>query len=535
MQDIVSRLSVAAFAVDDDLRVVAWNQAAEGGGGVTASEALGQFCYDVIPAIDLETGRPCHETCPLRADSHRRGWAHNRALRAPWEGERWVRLQCFAVKAALSDTEQGNICVLEPPEDSILEHQGRVMSLIEALYPVLESEAAPASAVHSALAAGLPMARADCAELYLRQPDGRLVSAIHAGACPPGTHAVAADVAASLAGGATDSPQLLIAENGAPGDGGWTICAPVVARGRVAAMIALSSRQLAFDIAAAARVLFPLSVHLAGLVPGLLQESMAAPAPAADAPPALAVRCLGAFEIAVDGTTLPHGAFKRQKAVKALQYLVAHRGRPVSRESLMELLWPGANPQLAARNLRVILHDLRRALDLARNGRDFVHSSGESVVLEGGTIWVDAEEFVGAVREAESFERSGRGDLALGSSARALDLYCGDFLAGDASSGWALIAREQLRELFFSAARLAIRQHSRRGELTAAMAVCWRGLELEPSREELHYSLITLLRDAGRRDDALRQYQACWRVLRRDLGVAPGPDLEALHETLTHC
>jgi DNA-binding SARP family transcriptional activator len=411
------------------------------------------------------------------------------------------------------------------------------MGLIEALYPVLESETAPRYAAHNALLAALPVARADCAELYLQLPGRSFTRTVHAGSCQGGAHELNAAVAASLGSGSIDSPQLLIAENPEGAGGGWTVFAPVAARGRVAGMIALSSRQLAFDIASAARVLFPLAINLAALLPDLLKAEEARQAPDLDPEgvPNLAVRCLGPFELAIDGEPLPMARFTRQKAIKALQYLVAHHGRPVSREALMEVLWPGADPRTSARNLRVILHDLRRALDPGFTGFERIRNAGETLILDGTHLWVDAEEFVAAVREAETYAGGGRGDLALRSAARAFDLYRGDFLAGATiTGGWAVICREQLRELFFSAARLSIEHHVRRGEFAAGIAVCWRGLELEPSREDLHYWLIRLFADAGRRDDALRQYRACRRVLRRDLGVAPGPEIEALHQTLTH-
>ena len=55
---------------------------------------------------------------------------------------------------------------------------------------------------------------------------------------------------------------------------------------------------------------------------------------------------------------------------------------------------------------------------------------------------------------------------------------------------------------------------------------------LEPERESWHRALMRLYARSGDRALALRQYHACRALLRRDLGIEPGPGTRALYEEI---
>lgn len=63
----IFRTSEAAFAVDRDGQIVAWNQAAERTFGYTRSKALGQRCWELLSGRDIFGNQSCCEGCPVRA------------------------------------------------------------------------------------------------------------------------------------------------------------------------------------------------------------------------------------------------------------------------------------------------------------------------------------------------------------------------------------------------------------------------------------------------------------------------------------
>ena len=65
------------------------------------------------------------------------------------------------------------------------------------------------------------------------------------------------------------------------------------------------------------------------------------PSPDRDAPGVLAVRMLGAFELAIDGRRITD--WRGQRTQSLMQFLTAHRHRSVSRDELIAAVWPDAD------------------------------------------------------------------------------------------------------------------------------------------------------------------------------------------------
>ena len=53
----------ALFALDRDLTIVSWNRAAEQLTGITAEEALGNPCWEVVGGVDEQGSLVCHAGC----------------------------------------------------------------------------------------------------------------------------------------------------------------------------------------------------------------------------------------------------------------------------------------------------------------------------------------------------------------------------------------------------------------------------------------------------------------------------------------
>lgn len=75
------------------------------------------------------------------------------------------------------------------------------------------------------------------------------------------------------------------------------------------------------------------------------------------------VRMLGPFELAIRDVEVEQ--WVSYKGLAVLKYLLMSAPRPVRRESLMDLFWPGYRPQSARNNLNVAIYALRRSLEAA--------------------------------------------------------------------------------------------------------------------------------------------------------------------------
>jgi DNA-binding SARP family transcriptional activator len=77
-----------------------------------------------------------------------------------------------------------------------------------------------------------------------------------------------------------------------------------------------------------------------------------------------------------------------------------------------------------------------------------------------------------------------------------------------------------------------MRVHRARGELQRSIADGRRVLAADPLREEIHRELMSAYHDAGQSAQAIRQYEVCRDVLRKELGIAPEPETQALRSSL---
>src|SRR5215204_5832140 len=102
--------------------------------------------------------------------------------------------------------------------------------------------------------------------------------------------------------------------------------------------------------------------------------------------PCLQVRFFGHFEILCNGE--PIGLGRNGKVLTIFKYLLAHRDSQVSRDHLMEWLWPESTPRKARSSLNVAICTLRRLVSECSAG---LHNY---ILLEEGyyrlcpTVWV---------------------------------------------------------------------------------------------------------------------------------------------------
>jgi len=204
-----------------------------------------------------------------------------------------------------------------------------------------------------------------------------------------------------------------------------------------------------------------------------------------------------------------------KKAQALLAFLALAPGQRHSRERLAALLWGDATDEQARNSLRQTLFAIRTAL--GRASSYCVASDPATVWLEPDTVDVDVL----------TFERFAAGDTD-DELARASALYRGDLLDGlaveaGAFDEWLAPARERLRQAAVAAMTKLLGRQMKAGATEKAIATSQKLLGIDPLQEIAHRSLITLYAGAGRRAEAIHQYQACVDWLQRELQAEPEP------------
>lgn len=156
------------------------------------------------------------------------------------------------------------------------------------------------------------------------------------------------------------------------------------------------------------------------------------------------IHLLGRFSVEVRGARLECGRKVPRRPLELLQYLAAHAGQELPEAEVAGALWPGRASTLAVRALSVTVHRLRRLL----GAPEAIVRRGGRIALSTGHAWCDAAEFE---RILDSADRCARKGERRAMAARALELYAGDFLAGEPRRPWAAPIRARLRHRFVQA------------------------------------------------------------------------------------
>lgn len=240
---------------------------------------------------------------------------------------------------------------------------------------------------------------------------------------------------------------------------------------------------------------------------------------AAPADGALRIETLGTFRVVRAGAPVAASAWRSRKARDILKILVARRGRPVTRDYLMETLWPQEAPEPLTNRLNVAISTLRSVL-----GPGVVVTEDDAVRLRLDEIDVDIESFLGDAEQGMALVRAGRLAEALPRLARAEGGYGGDFLEEDLYQDWAVPMREQARAAYLEVAAVLAEQAGKAGDADAATRYLLRMLAHDPYDERAHLRLVSTFVASGRHGDARRYYRHyCSRMDEIEVEAAPFP------------
>jgi predicted ATPase/DNA-binding SARP family transcriptional activator len=237
------------------------------------------------------------------------------------------------------------------------------------------------------------------------------------------------------------------------------------------------------------------------------------------------VHDLGSLWLESGGLPLPLNG-KRMTA--ALSALLVDLGEKIRTDALMEAVWGGEASPRASAALDTLMWRLRRVLDPERSARS---SSAVLRTEEHGYRLTIPGESVDSWRLSAAAERVGEplepaGVLEL--TASALALWRGRPYDDVDDDGWLQAVRARLSEQ-----RLSLQQHRvtallEVGQPEQAVAELVPMLAENPYAERLWADRILGLYRAGRASAALDAYAEVQRLLDRELGLAPGPELQQL-------
>jgi ATP/maltotriose-dependent transcriptional regulator MalT/DNA-binding SARP family transcriptional activator len=250
----------------------------------------------------------------------------------------------------------------------------------------------------------------------------------------------------------------------------------------------------------------------------LTRVGQALPAPAlvpASNLPALTVRAFGPGTLLRDGGRAVDFAWDK---ARELFFLLLHGG-PRRQEQLLGQLWPESPAGKARVSLHTAVYRLRRAIHRdAILLSDGIYRANEELIVS-----YDVRDFERLLQQASGTS----GDEAVALLDAAVALYTGSFL-DQFESEWCVDERDRLEHRYLGLLERLSDAHAAAGEMRECISAAERLLVRDPLRESAYARILRACVRLGDRAGALRQYERCAAVLRDELGIQPGAELQGL-------
>jgi DNA-binding SARP family transcriptional activator len=242
------------------------------------------------------------------------------------------------------------------------------------------------------------------------------------------------------------------------------------------------------------------------------------------------IQLCGRLAARVAGRRIDHELPGRQGRL-LFAYLVVNRDRVASRDELGDALWPRGLPSAPDPALSALLSKLRRLLpDGALDGRGAIR-------LElGSHARVDVEAARDGIHRAEAMIAAGDWYASIGPTLVAHNISQRRFLPGE-EGAWIDERRRELEDIRVRALECTARRSLAIGgaEIAVAERAARRLIELAPYRESGYALLMDAFERQGNIAEALRVYEGLRGLLRDELGAAPSPTVQQMHQRLlTH-
>jgi len=234
------------------------------------------------------------------------------------------------------------------------------------------------------------------------------------------------------------------------------------------------------------------------------------------------IRLLGRFAVVRPDGEVARSAFGGRQAAKLLRVLATRRGEFVSRDVLVDVIWPEQLPAEPAPALNVLIHRIRRAL-----GRASLVASGPGgySLIETGSCRLDTDVFLSHTEAGLDRLAGGQVRAGLASFRVAFDSWTGEPLAEDAYDDWAQPFRTRLERTHLEALEGAARAGLALGHLDEAAGWAEQAIAGDPLRETPYLLLGQAFHQAGNPAAAIEVLERLRSRLNSELTVEPSAEV----------
>jgi DNA-binding SARP family transcriptional activator len=247
----------------------------------------------------------------------------------------------------------------------------------------------------------------------------------------------------------------------------------------------------------------------------------------------LQISMLGGFSLSYpDGTAIDYQSNRSNKLWMVLAYLLTHRGKQITQDELIDILWPDEEIDNPVNTLKTMRHRLCGMLD-ALGG-----IPGKEMIRYNHGIYAWSEE-VDCVLDIDQFstycalaEQEQDDSQKISHYLNALEYYNGDFLPKLSSEMWVMSAHAYYHAEYLRVVKKCIALLRTENRYYEIITVCQKAVTIEPYDEDLHRELIDALVRTGAKQSALDHYEKVKELFYHEFGINLSEDLVELYKQI---
>lgn len=213
------------------------------------------------------------------------------------------------------------------------------------------------------------------------------------------------------------------------------------------------------------------------------------------------------------------------KPLEFLMLLIALGRNGLSERRVEEILWPDSDAP--DKSFAITLHRLRQLV-----GSKVLILKDKRIRLNRSLCWVDAWAFEELLDKKNGNNGNGFGPR-IETWQEVIDLYQGDFLAGEPDAAWNIQLKVRLKDRFLRHLLFLSDLLESQGNTDDAMHCLQRGVEADPLAEAFYQRLMKGHHRRGQYAELEKTYRLCQRMLATELGVEPSEETRRIHDSLS--
>ncbi len=218
------------------------------------------------------------------------------------------------------------------------------------------------------------------------------------------------------------------------------------------------------------------------------------------------IQCMDGFCVFLPGSDGQEMKWRTKKARELFAYLFHLQGNSVSREALIELLWPESGMKSAIALFHTTLYSIRQAF--TQEGlEELISYENKKYSLNMQLVDSDLAELNTYTHDLAACENNPEQVIAL---------YPGSYM-GNSGYLWSYGMAKELENQYLAVLRSGASKRTAQERPEAAIPFFQRMLEADPYNEEIVKQLIICLYKSGKQAEAKQQYDRTQKLYREDL------------------